>query len=102
MQSKQIEVSCPCCGTILLVDTLTAQVLRRTRAAEQGAPGVAEGESARWEEAQEHVRERRRGGEEKFDAALSQERDHEKALDDLFEQAKRRALGQEPPPEGSP
>ncbi len=95
MPSKQIEVTCPCCDTILLIDTLTSKVMRRSRAAEVDETGKAKVDPARWDEARERVRDRRTGGEQRFEEALTQERDRDSDLDDLFERAKKKALGRE-------
>jgi hypothetical protein len=91
MGTKQIDVACPCCGTLLTVDVLTRQVLRQVGPQERDTPGSARGE--RWESAQQNVAGRRATGEDKFDRALGEERGKEARLDELFRKAKDKLSG---------
>jgi hypothetical protein len=84
MGPKQIDVTCPCCSTILTVDVLTAQVLRRTEPREDGAKGQGE---SRWGAAEETVEGRQTSAQDKLDQALAEERGKEAHLDDLFRKA---------------
>ena len=93
MESKQIEVSCPCCDTILLIDVLTRSVLRQSRPAQLDETGKVVLDESRWDEARGRVQERSLGKEERFESALSKEQGREADLQDLFEKAKRKALG---------
>ena len=86
METKQIEVQCPCCDHQLLVDVRTGKVLRHApppSADETGKPVLDEG---RWDGAIGRVEERRSSGG--FDAALEKELRREDDLDDLFRKAK--------------
>ena len=86
METKQIEVLCPCCDHQLLVDVRTGKVLRHAppqAADETGKPVLDEG---RWDGAVGRVEERRSSGG--FDAALEKELRREDDLDDLFRKAK--------------
>ena len=86
METKQIEVLCPCCDHQLLVDVRTGKVLRHAppqAADEMGKPVLDEG---RWDGAVGRVEERRSSGG--FDAALEKELRREDDLDDLFRKAK--------------
>jgi len=84
MGAKQIDVTCPCCSTILTVDVLTRQVLRRTEANKGGATEQGE---ARWGAAEETVEGRQASSQDKLDRALAEERGKESHLDDLFRKA---------------
>lgn len=86
MGPKQIDVTCPCCSTVLTVDVLTRQILRRE---EPPKPGEAEGGDSgdRWGAARERVSGRVEGSQDKLDQALAEERDKEARLDDLFRKA---------------
>lgn len=85
MGPKQIDVTCPCCSTILTVDVLTRQVLRR----EEPRAGSAEetGGERRWENANELVQDRPKTAQDKLDKALTEEKGKEARLDDLFRKA---------------
>ncbi len=91
METKQIDISCPCCDTRLTVDVLTRKILKHAppeQVDETGKPILNE---ERWGAANEKVSGRRAAALDKFDAALGKERTRERDLDDLFEQAKRKA-----------
>lgn len=92
MGTKQIDVTCPSCDTLLTVDVLTRQVLRRVGPLERDSPGSTRGE--RWESARKNVAGRRESGEDKFDRALDEERGKEARLDDLFRKAKDKLSGE--------
>ncbi|MFT5154422.1 MAG: hypothetical protein ACI841_004429, partial [Planctomycetota bacterium] len=93
MQPKQIEVSCPCCDTILLIDTLTKTVMRQARPSEVDETGKVVLDESRWDTASDRIRERKTGSGDRFENALSKEQGREAEMDDLFEKAKRKALG---------
>jgi hypothetical protein len=91
MEIKQIDLSCPCCNTRLTIDVLTRTVLKHAppeQVDDTGKPVLDEG---RWDAANEKVSSRQDSALDKFDAALGKERSRESDLDDLFEQAKRKA-----------
>jgi hypothetical protein len=83
MSAKQIEVTCSCCGSKLLVDTLTAKILRTEKPA---AAGGAAGDA--WADAQRRVQGRTRSGHDKMDEALEAERGKADRLDQLFRSAR--------------
>ena len=88
METKQIEIDCPCCKTRLLVDVRTGQLLRTLRPEEldsEGKPVVSERD---WDEALGKVRGRTESRESRLDEALNRERDKASRLDELFRQAK--------------
>jgi hypothetical protein len=84
MESKQIEITCPCCASRILVDVLTGTVLR-TREREGGAGGEAQPEPGRdWSKALGRVQKRSDDAPGKLDAALEREREKRARLDDIF------------------
>jgi hypothetical protein len=88
VETKQIEIDCPCCKTRLLVDVRTGQLLRTLRPEEldsEGKPVVSERD---WDEALGKVRGRSESREGRLDEALNRERDKANRLDELFRQAK--------------
>ena len=91
METKQIDVSCPCCNTRLTVDVLTRTVLRHAPPEQLDATGKPVLDENRWVSANEKVAGRKQEAKDKFDAALGKERSREQDLDDLFEKAKKKA-----------
>lgn len=83
MSSKQIDVTCPCCSTVLTVDVLTRQVLKRVEPTER-ASGSSDD---RWGAAQERVAGRPEASQDKLDRMLAEERGKEDRLDELFRKA---------------
>jgi len=100
METKQIDVECPCCNTRLTVDVLTRTILRHAPPGQVDETGKQVLDEERWDTANEKVTGRRSEAADKFDAALGKERTREQDLDDLFEQAKRKAKD-EPEDEGA-
>jgi hypothetical protein len=87
MQSKQVEITCPCCSGRLLVDVLTGKVLRsrpREVVDEQGKPVVGE---ADWTQAVGKVKQRLETQGDRMQQALEREKDKEARLDELFRKA---------------
>jgi hypothetical protein len=87
MESKQIEIACPCCKSRLLVDVRTGQLLRTLRPEEvdeKGKPVVSERD---WDDALGRVQGREVSRESKLEEALGRERDKANRLDDLFRKA---------------
>jgi hypothetical protein len=87
MESKQLEIACPCCQSRILVDVRTGKILRTLRPEEldsSGKPVVGERD---WDQALGRVRGRDEQKESKLDDALTRERDRSKNLDDLFREA---------------
>lgn len=85
MGPKQIDVTCPCCSTILTIDVLTRQILRREEPREATAEGG--GAEERWGKAQARVDERSQSSLDKLDQALAEEKGKAARLDDLFKKA---------------
>jgi hypothetical protein len=87
METKQIEIACPCCKSRLLVDVRTGQLLRTLRPEEldeKGKPVVGERD---WDEALGRVQGREHSRESRLEEALGRERDKASRLDDLFRKA---------------
>jgi len=87
MDTKEIEITCPCCASRLLVDVRTAAVLRSTEPGETAPEKAREPGEAGWSRAHARVRERTDGGEGRLDEALRRERDKGSKLDELFRKA---------------
>src|SRR5262249_27297154 len=93
---KEVEARCPHCGTRLLVDVATGQVLRKE------VPGGS-GERPKAEEFDAAVRrrgERAKQLDDAFGGAVQEESEKKKRLEDAFERAKKKAA--EEPDEGQP
>jgi len=87
METKQIEIACPCCKSRLLVDVRTGQLLRTLRPEEvdeKGKPVVSERD---WDDALGRVQGRQQSRESRLEEALGRERDKASRLDDLFRKA---------------
>jgi len=87
---KQIEVTCPCCDTVMVVDVLTSKIMRHAKPSqvdETGKPVLDEG---RWDSAQNKVSKRAERGRDEFEDALGKEKTREEDLDDLFDAAQRK------------
>lgn len=91
METKQIDVECPCCNSRLTIDVLTRTILKHAPPGQVDETGKQVLDEGRWDAANEKVAGRRSDALDKFDAALGKERSRERDLDDLFEQAKRKA-----------
>jgi len=95
MDAKQIEITCPCCGSRVLVDVRTEQVLRTRPVAEpdrEGRPKVGE---ADWDEACGRVRTREEQREDRLDSALERERERGSTLDERFRRASEKLAEEE-------
>jgi hypothetical protein len=88
MGRKEIEVACPCCSTRLVVDVLTATVLKQIDPRQVDETGKAVLDEGRWDKAEETVRDRPAGSKNVFDAALDKEKARPTDLDDLFDKAR--------------
>jgi len=87
MEVKDVEVTCPCCGTRLTVDARTRKILRSRppkETDEAGKPVVGEKD---WDRISSRVEGRLGAAASKFEENLSKERTKEKDLEDLFKKA---------------
>lgn len=103
MESKEVEVTCPCCASRLTVDALTAKVLRfRPAPAAGGNPEEGRLQvGTDWDSAFGRVRERSQESAEKLESALDRERRRERDLDELFRRARERTTTEEASEEAS-
>jgi hypothetical protein len=90
METKQIEVDCPCCAARLTIDVLTRTVLRSAPAGEVDETGKVRLDEGRWESAAERVQGRPAAARDRLEEALDHERTKEGRLDDLFDKARRK------------
>lgn len=81
---KQIEIECPCCQSRLVVDVLTAKVMRSERQEPKGES------TDPWASAQDKVRRRSEGGQEKLEKELERERGKSTRLDDVFRETRKK------------
>jgi len=91
MSEKEIEVRCPCCEAVLVIDVRTRTVLKhapKARLDETGQPVLDPG---RWDQAHARVKDRTGKATDAFDAALAREQSRPKDLDALFDQVKKKA-----------
>lgn len=87
MDTKQLELQCPCCRTRLVVDVRTGAVLRTARPEETDETGKPIVRESDWTAAVDKVKQRGDGAGSKLDAALQKEREKSSRLDDLFKKA---------------
>ena len=87
---KQIEVTCPCCDTVMVVDVLTQKVMRHAKPSQVDETGKAVLDEGRWDSAQDKVSKRVERGRNEFEEALGKEQTREEDLDDLFDAAQRK------------
>lgn len=94
---KEIDVQCPCCSHVLTVDVRTRQVLRTAKPREEDETGKPVLDEGRWDTAKERVQGRTEGARDRMDIALEKERRRDDDLNSLFDKARKKALGQDPP-----
>jgi len=87
MDTKQIEIACPCCQSRLLVDVRTGKLLRALRPEELDATGKPVVGERDWDQALGRVRDRQGDRASKLESALDRERERSRHLDDLFRKA---------------
>ncbi len=90
MDTRQLEITCPCCKTQLVVDVRTEQVLKAVTPAatdESGKPKMSEKD---WSKALGKVKDREASGTGKLDAFLESERTKQSRLDDKFREAQKK------------
>ena len=89
--SENVDITCPCCSTVLTVDVRTGKVLKRVEVRELDEAGRPKVDTDRWTSAAERVRERSGKETDKLSDALSRERERRSSLDDRFKEAQDRA-----------
>ncbi len=101
MQKKQIAITCPCCESKLAVDVLTETVLRASAPAELDEMGKPKVHTTRWTDAAKRIQGRSAKAEDRLESALSEEKDKETRLDDLFDKARAKVKRRESESEDS-
>lgn len=84
MNSREIDVVCPCCSSRLSIDVRTSQVMKTVR---KDDPASERPANDPWAAAQDKVRQRTQSGTDKMDSALEYERGKAQRFDDLFKRA---------------
>ncbi len=87
MDTKQVEVECPCCRSRLEIDVRTASVVRWRKPGETDETGKPVVRESDWNEASERVSQRLGTAGDKFDQSLSREKSRAQDLDELFRKA---------------
>ena len=90
METKEIEVDCPCCQQRLTIDVRTSKVLRsrpRQQVDEAGRPKVGEED---WRDAFGKVKSRDETREDLLGSMLDKERKRSADLDERFRAAKKK------------
>lgn len=96
METKQIEVDCPCCQSRLAIDVRTARVLRsrpKGQVDEAGKPKVGE---ADWTDAFGKVKTREAERDGRLGAMLDEQRRRSDELESRFQAARKKLEGPEP------
>lgn len=88
MDTRQIEVNCPCCESKLVIDVRTCTVLKHAPPEQLDETGRPILDAGRWNAATERVNDRGARGGDGFDQALGKEQGRGEELDDLFDKAK--------------
>jgi len=88
--SRNFEVTCPCCETLLVIDPETGAILREQRVLKRGHKSL--------DDALESVAAKKRESENRLDRALEEEKNRDAILEKKFEEARRRAANSTDPP----
>jgi len=88
--SRNLDITCPCCETRLVVDPDTGAILREDR--------VVKREHKTLDDALDHVNAQRREAEHKLERALRDSKNREEILEKKFEEARRKAKESDTPP----
>ncbi len=91
MDTKQIDVTCPCCKSRLAVDVRTSKILRWSPEREVDELGKTRPTESGWERALGKAQTRPGEGADPFDAALRKEKEREADLDRRFRDASEKA-----------
>ena len=87
MDTKEIQVTCPCCESRLEVDVRTARIVRWRKKGETDETGKPVVRDSDWTAASDRVSKRLGSATDKFDESLSREKTRGKDLDELFRKA---------------
>jgi hypothetical protein len=87
MDSKEVKIDCPCCGSRLEIDVRTARIMRWRKKGETDETGKPVMKESDWSTATERVSRRMGTAADKFDESLTREKGRAKDLDELFRKA---------------
>jgi hypothetical protein len=89
--SDNLEITCPCCETLLIVDPDSGSILREER--------VVKRQHQTLDEALGHVAAQRKEAEAKLSRAMEENRHRQEILEKKFQEARKKASeSDEPPP----
>ena len=95
METKEVQVDCPCCRSRLAIDVRTAKVVRWSKEGELDASGKPKVRTEDWTNAADRVSSRLSTAEDLFDAGLQREKNRERDLDDLFRETSEKLVSDE-------
>lgn len=90
MDTREIEVVCPCCNQRLRIDVRTERVMRSSAPKVLDEAGKPKVEEKDWDQALSKVKGREAQGADKLDAFLDGERGKAKRLEDKFHEAQKK------------
>lgn len=88
--SRNLEVTCPCCESLLVIDPETGAILREER--------VHKREHKSLDDALDAVAAKKRDSESRLERALEEAKHRDAILEKKFEEARRRAATSNDPP----
>lgn len=88
--SRNLEVTCPCCESLLVIDPETGAILREER--------VHKREHKSLDDALDAVAAKKRDSESRLERALEEAKHRDAILEKKFEEARRRAATSSDPP----
>jgi hypothetical protein len=87
MDTKDVKIDCPCCGSHLEVDVRTSKIVRWRKKGETDETGKPVMKESDWGAATDRVSKRMGTAADKFDESLTREKSRSKDLDELFRKA---------------
>lgn len=90
METRQIEVTCPCCQQRLSIDVRTERVMRHWSPKASDEAGKPKVEEKDWDQALSKVKDRETSGTSKLDQFLDSERGKTQRLEDKFREAQKK------------
>jgi hypothetical protein len=81
--ARNLEITCPCCESLLVVDPETGAILREER--------VVKREHKSLDDALSHVAAQKRDAENRLERALQENKNRDEILEKKFEEARRKA-----------
>jgi chromosome segregation ATPase len=88
---SSLELTCPCCDTLLVIDPETGAILREERSVKR--------EHQSLDDALSHVMTQKKEAEAKLSRAMQEARHREQILEKKFQEARKKAAeSDEPPP----